>query len=45
MPFDHAEPLTLGAGTQAAAPSADCSKLYFSANGSAGLDLFVATRQ
>lgn len=45
VPFDHAEPVSLGTGTRAAAPSADCSKLYFSANGAADLDLFVSTRQ
>jgi hypothetical protein len=45
VPFDHTEALTLGTGTQAAAPSADCAKLYYSAQGATDLDVFVAARQ
>jgi hypothetical protein len=39
--FLHAEALDLGIGTVAAAPNPDCSKIYFSAQGAAGIDLFV----
>ena len=39
--FLHAEALSLGEGTVAAAPNQDCSKIYFSAPGTAGVDLFV----
>lgn len=39
--FLHAEALDLGTGTVAAAPNSDCTKLYFSAEGAAGIDLFV----
>ena len=39
--FLHAEVLALGTGTVAAAPNADCTKIYFSAQGDAGIDLFV----
>jgi hypothetical protein len=41
VPFLQAEPLQLGTGTVAAAPNQDCSKIYFSAQGAAGIDLFV----
>lgn len=40
--FLHAEVLALGVGTVAAAPNADCTKIYFSATGAAGIDLFVS---
>lgn len=39
--FQHAETLDLGTQTVAAAPNQDCSKIYFSAQGAAGIDLFV----
>lgn len=41
--FLHAEALDLGTGTVAAAPNQDCSKIYFSAEGAAGIDLFVTS--
>lgn len=41
-PFDYAEVLELGAGVEAAAPTASCQRIYYSAPGSNGLDLFVA---
>lgn len=40
--FDYSEILTLGDAVQAAAPNAACSKLYFSAQGTTDLDLFVS---
>lgn len=45
VPYGHTEALALGSNTQAAAPNADCAKLYYSAQGASDLDLFVATRQ
>ena len=43
--FGHAEALSLGEGVQAVAPNQACSKLYFSAQGAADLDLFVTDKQ
>jgi hypothetical protein len=40
--FDYAEVLDLGEGVVAAAPGASCRRIYYSAPGSNGLDLFVA---
>lgn len=42
VPFDYSEVLALGAGIKAAAPTASCQRIYYSAPGSNGLDLFVA---
>jgi hypothetical protein len=42
VPFDHSEVLDLGPGARAAAPGSSCSRIYYSALGSNGLDLFVA---
>ena len=39
--FLHAEALPLPVGTVAAAPNPDCSRIYYSAPGAAGIDLFV----
>jgi hypothetical protein len=42
VPFDYSEKLALGTGVRAAAPSSACARIYFSAQGAADLDLFVA---
>jgi hypothetical protein len=42
VPFDYAEVLAVGTGVKAAAPTASCQRVYYSAPGTNGLDLFVA---
>lgn len=42
VPFDYSEVLVLGTGVQAAAPTASCQRIYYSAPGTNGLDLFVS---
>ena len=42
VPFDHSEVLELPDGTIAAAPGASCQRIYYSAPGANGLDLFMA---
>ena len=41
-PFTYSETLSPGAGAQAAAPNQACDKLYYSADGSDGVDLFIS---
>jgi len=41
-PFTYSETLSPGAGTQAAAPNQACNRLYYSADGSDGVDLFTS---
>jgi hypothetical protein len=40
--FNYSEVLDLGAGVEAAAPNAPCSRIFYSAQGANDLDLFVA---
>ncbi len=40
--FKHSEVIPLGNGAQSAVPNGACSKIYFSAQGPADLDLFVS---
>jgi hypothetical protein len=42
VPFDYSEVLALADGVQAAAPTASCRRIYYSAPGTAGLDLFFS---
>lgn len=42
VPFDYSEVLELGTGVRAAAPTASCQRIYYSAPGTNGLDLFFA---
>ncbi len=42
VPFEHSEVLELGSGLRAAAPNGNCTRIHYSAQGKAGLDLFVA---
>lgn len=42
VPFDYSEVLALATGVKAAAPTASCQRIYYSAPGTNGLDLFVA---
>jgi hypothetical protein len=42
VPFNYSEVLTLADGVQAAAPTASCQRIYYSAPGSDGLDLFFS---
>jgi len=41
VPFDYSEVLELATGVRAAAPTASCQRIYYSAPGTNGLDLFV----
>ena len=43
VPFNYSEVLALGTGTKSAAPNAACTRIYFSAQGANGLDLFVSS--
>jgi hypothetical protein len=40
--FDYSEVVDLANGVVAAAPGASCQRIYYSAPGASGLDLFVA---
>jgi len=42
-PFTYSETLSPGTATQAAAPNQACNKLYYSADGSDGVDLFASS--
>jgi hypothetical protein len=42
VPFDYSEVLELATGVKAAAPTASCQRIYYSAPGTNGLDLFFA---
>lgn len=42
VPFDYSETLDLGTVVYAAAPNSACDRVYFSAEGESGLDLFVS---
>jgi hypothetical protein len=43
--FDHVEAVTVATGISAAAPNYTCGRLYYSAPGTEGIDIFVSERQ
>lgn len=44
VPFDHVEVLDIDADVEAAAPNRQCTRIYYSAPGEQGLDIFTSDR-